>query len=183
MESTFNFERSLRQAGKVTLGFLFIPLVAMLLQTGLQWSVFDFIVVGGLVFTAVMGYMLLRSWSNSPTHSLAAMLAVVTTFLVIWVNLAVGLIGAGPHWGNWIYAIIPFVIVGGVLVGGRNVRGMTISMYAAAISFLVIGLIALIAGLQHLPESSVREILGINGMFAVLYLVSALLFQFGDQKS
>lgn len=183
MERTFNFERSLRIAGKVTLGFLFIPMLAMLLQTGLQWSVFDFMVVGGLVFTAAMGFMLLRSWSNSPTQSLAAMLAVASTFLVVWVNLAVGLIGAGPHWGNWIYAIIPFVIVGGVMIGGQNVRGLRISMYAAAISFLVIGLIALIAGLQNLPESSVREIIGINVMFATLYLFSALLFQFGDKRS
>ena len=45
-----------------------------------------------------------------------------------------------------------------------------------ALSHALIAAIALIARLDIAPESSVVEILGVNGFFAVLWVGSALLF-------
>jgi hypothetical protein len=50
-------------------------------------------------------------------------------------------------------------------------------LFAMAFSHVLIVVIALLARLDLSPESSVVEILGVNGFFAVLWTGSALLFR------
>ena len=53
---------------------------------------------------------------------------------------------------------------------------MAYALFSMAISIVVIAVIALAAGMQNYYGSSVTEILGVNGPFFVLYVVSGILF-------
>jgi hypothetical protein len=54
---------------------------------------------------------------------------------------------------------------------------MAAALFAMAGAQALVAVIALLAGKHHSPVSSVWEILGVNGMFVVLFAGSALLFR------
>ena len=54
---------------------------------------------------------------------------------------------------------------------------MACAMLATAIAQGLVAAAALVAGLHRAPESSVPEILAVNGFFVVLWVGSALLFR------
>jgi hypothetical protein len=47
---------------------------------------------------------------------------------------------------------------------------------------VLVTVIALIAGKQHAPGSSVPELVGLNGFFVALFIASAWLFQHAARK-
>jgi hypothetical protein len=102
---------------------------------------------------------------------------------MMYVNLAVGLIGGGPNPGNLMYIGVVIVVIFGMILSRLRPAGMERTSYAAAISLAVIAVIALVAKMHEYPGSSVIEILGVNGFFATLFLVSGLLFQFSRVSS
>lgn len=109
-------------------------------------------------------------------YRLALCAAVATPFLLLWVIGAVGLIGVEGDPFDRIYGgVIAVGIVGAMIVRFRA-RGMARALVAAALAQALVAVIALIIGKQHSPVSSVVEILGLNGFFVALWLVSSRLF-------
>ena len=102
--------------------------------------------------------------------------AIATPFLLLWVIGAVGLIGVEGDPFDLIYGGVLAVGLVGALIARFRPRGMARAMVAAAFAQALVAVIALIIGKQHSPVSSVIEILGLNGFFVVLWLVSARLF-------
>ena len=109
-------------------------------------------------------------------YRLALGAAVATPFLLLWIIGAVGLIGVEGDPFDRIYGGVIAVGVIGALIARFRPRGMARVMVAAAFAQALVAVIALIIGKQHSPVSSVIEILGLNGFFVVLWLVSARLF-------
>lgn len=109
-------------------------------------------------------------------HRLALCAAVATPLLLLWIIGAVGLIGVEGDPFDRIYGGVIAVGVAGALIARLRPRGMARAMVATACAQAVVAAIALIIGKQHSPVSSVVEILGLNGFFVVLWLVSARLF-------
>lgn len=102
--------------------------------------------------------------------------ALATALVLLWVIGAVGLIGVeGDPYDRVYGGVIGVGIIGAVIARFRP-RGMARAMVAAACAQALVAVIALIIGKQHSPVSSVVEILGLNGFFVVLWLVSARLF-------
>ncbi len=102
--------------------------------------------------------------------------ALATALVLLWVIGAVGLIGVeGDPYDRSYGGVIGVGIIGAVIARFR-LRGMARAMVAAALAQALVAVIALIIGKQHSPVSSVVEILGLNGFFVVLWLVSARLF-------
>lgn len=92
---------------------LCIPLVAMQFTDEVKWSIVDFIIMGILIFSTGFAYVLLTRSSSTIIHRAAVALAIGSTFLLIWVNLAVGLIGSGPNAANLMYiGIVAIIIIG-----------------------------------------------------------------------
>jgi F0F1-type ATP synthase assembly protein I len=56
-------------------------------------------------------------------------------------------------------------------------QAMSRALLATALAQMLVAVIALIAGMQHDPESSVSEILGVNVFFGAMFVFSALLFR------
>ena len=78
---------------------LLIPLVGMQFSTEVNWSFFDFIVMGTLLLiTGSMVEIMLRLVSGKENR-IAAIAIVIFLFLLIWAELAVGIFGT-PFAGN-----------------------------------------------------------------------------------
>lgn len=73
---------------------LLIPAVAMTLSDTVQWTWFDFIVMGSLLLGLGMTIsFVLKKFKQSPNR-LSYISAVIIVFLLIWAELAVGVFGS-----------------------------------------------------------------------------------------
>ncbi|OGU70034.1 MAG: hypothetical protein A2499_08140 [Stygiobacter sp. RIFOXYC12_FULL_38_8] len=153
-----------------------MPLTAMLLTDEMKWSPFDFIAAWILFFSAGLTYKLIARKMENKTYKAAVGLAAATALFLVWSNLAVGLIGNEDNPANWMYIGVLAIGFLGSIIARLQPKGMAKVLFIMALSHALIAAIALIARLDIAPESSVVEILGVNGFFAVLWVGSALLF-------
>lgn len=73
---------------------LLVPLVAMQFTDEVAWDLFDFAIAGALlVGTGVMYVMSARKVSN-PQYRAVIGVALAVALLLVWIELAVGIIGA-----------------------------------------------------------------------------------------
>ena len=78
---------------------LIIPLIAMQLTDEVEWSLFDFIIMGTLLLiTGLMGEIIFKKVKKYK-HRVILYVVVAITFLLIWAELAVGIFGT-PFSGN-----------------------------------------------------------------------------------
>ena len=165
----------------VTAFILMVPLVAMQFTTGVNWSVFDFIVMGVLLFSTGLAYELIASKGSNTVYRVAAGVAIGTAFLLIWVNLAVGFIGSGANPANLMYAGVPVIGIVGAVVAQFRPRGMARALFATALAQVLVPVIALIIEKSQVASGEVSlefvKALGLTGFFAALWVASALLFR------
>lgn len=170
----------------IPVGLLLLPLIAMQFTQAVDWGVFDFILMGALMGIVGGGIELAVKLSHSTRYRVAAVLALMAGFMMIWVNLAVGIIGDGDHPVNLLY----FVVVMGGLVGTVTSRfrpaGLATTLYLMVIALVLIGVGVIVTGSfpaatpasdAQAIEALVIQVLGITGFFSMLFLVPALLFQ------
>ncbi|MFA7227638.1 MAG: hypothetical protein WC061_01280 [Melioribacteraceae bacterium] len=156
---------------------LIIPLLAELITDEMDWSVSDFIAAWILLFTSFFIYKLVSGKVRNFEYRAAVAVAVGTGLFLVWSNLAVGLIGNEDNSANLMYIGVLAVGFLGAIIARLQPKGMTRVLFAMAFAHLLITVIALILRLDLAPESSIIEILGVNGFFAVLWSGSALLFR------
>jgi hypothetical protein len=163
----------------VTVLILMVPLVAMQFTSEVVWTLSDFIIAGAVLFSAgLLLRLVLNKGRSSLVYRLAVVVAFGTMLLMVWANLAVGLIGGGPHAGNLMYAGVVAVVLAGIFLSRFKSAGMEKAMYASAGALGLVAVIALLAKMDQYPGSSVIEILGVNGFFATAFIIAGLLFRF-----
>ncbi|SES94158.1 hypothetical protein [Stigmatella erecta] len=155
---------------------LLAPAVAMQFTTEVKWDITDFLVMGALIAAVGGAIEFLVRRSNSPAYRAGAALTLVTAFLLIWVNLAAGLIGTEDHRANLLYAGVFAILAGGALMSHFRPAGMMRTLVAAAAAQAAIGAAAVLAGWGMEGQNWPRDVIGANGMFAALWLASAALF-------
>lgn len=170
--------RSILWVAIVTLLILSIPLVAMQFTNEVDWSIMDFIIMGVLLFGTGVLFALVMRLSSNIVYKIAVGLAVGTAFFMTYVNLAVGLIGSGPHAGNLMYVSVILVLIIGVFLSRFTASGMERAMYLTAGTFAVLTAIAFMAKMYEYPSSSVIEVIGVNTFLATPFIVSGLLFRY-----
>ncbi len=178
MEKQQKFSQSILSVTLVTSLILLVPLVAMQFTTEVNWSVADFLVMGALIFSTGLSYMLITRYVTNIVYKAAIILGLGSTFLMIWANLAVGLIGSGPNPGNLMYLGVIAAGFIGTILSRFTPEGMERTMYGMALAVVLIAIIALVANMQQYPGSSVTEIIVVNGFFATLFGISGLLFRY-----
>lgn len=160
----------------VTALLLAVPLVAGRFTAGVDWSAFDFAIMGSLLFGAGLVYELATRTAATTAYRVAAAVALASAFLLVWVSLGVGVIGSDGDPANAMFAgVIGVGIVGAILARFRP-RGMARALFAMALAQLLVAAVALILGLGQ-PASPPLEILGLTAMFVALFVTSALLFR------
>lgn len=80
----------------VCLGLLMIPLIAMKFTDHVSWNLFDFIVMGGMLFASGSSYVFAVR-KLSPRRRIYIGIITAITFLWLWAELAVGVF---TNWGS-----------------------------------------------------------------------------------
>ncbi len=169
--------RNIIRIALVTACILLLPLVAMQFTDDVDWTVFDFVVAGALLFGTGLAYELVARKSNRRAYRGGVFVALASALFLTWANLAVGIIGSENEPANLMYFGVLAVGIIGALAARFRPSGMARALLAMAGAQALIAVIALLAGMDEYPGSSVAEILLINGLFAGMFVVSALLFQ------
>lgn len=102
--------------------------------------------------------------------------ALAAAFILVWLSLGVGIIGADGDPANLMYFGVLAVGIIGAAIARFRPRGMARALLATALAQASVAAIALIAGLGY-PWSGPLEILALNGFFVALFVGSAWLFR------
>lgn len=150
-------------------GLLMIPAIAMQLGAeGVHWTAFDFVVMGTLLGSCCAAYELATRMSGNTLYRLGFAVAIALGFLLVWINLAVGIIGDEDNLANAVFAGVSLVGAIGALLGQLRAAGMARAMVATGIAQLLAGGYALVLGSM---EGSM-----LSAAFAVMWFTSAALF-------
>ena len=109
-------------------------------------------------------------------YRFAVGVALAAAFILVWLNLAVGVLGTEDDLANLMYIGVLGVGIIGAIIARFQPDGMARAMVATALAQALVAAIALIAGMQS-PVSPATEILGLTGFFVALWLISAWLFR------
>jgi hypothetical protein len=162
---------------------LSVPLVAMQVTDEVAWGPGDFVVAGALIVgTGLLLRAAVRK-AGDLAYRAAVGVALAAAFVLVWTNLAVGLIGEPGDLANAMYVgVLAVGILGAITVRFRP-EGMARALLATALVQALVAGIALIAGEHEAPGSSVFEILAPNAFFAAVFIGSALLFRHAAHRS
>ncbi len=156
---------------------LLLPLLAMQFTDEVVWDGADFAVIGAMLFGACGACELTARMTGNIAYRAAVGVAVATAFILIWMNLAVGMIGSEDHPANLMFGGVLAVGILGALIVRFRPHGMARALAATALAQGLVGAIALIAGLGSAGANWPGAIVFLTGFFATLWLVSAWLFR------
>ena len=88
---------------------LSLPAIAMLFTDEVNWDGTDFIVMGALLAFACGVYEVGARLSGSRAYRAGFALSIVTGFLMVWINLAVGIVGSEDNPVNLLFFAILLV--------------------------------------------------------------------------
>lgn len=154
-----------------------LPLVAMQFTDEVVWDETDFAVIGAMLFSACAAYELAARMTRNIAYRAAAGVAIVSSFILIWINLAVGIIGSEDNPANLMYGGVLTVGIVGVIIARLRPRGMARALSATAFAQVLVGVIALAAGFGSTAPSFPEAIVFLTAFFAALWLISAWLFR------
>lgn len=155
---------------------LLAPLVAMQFTDEVAWSVADFAVAAALVLSTGLAYEMAVRTTSDTAYRAGVGVALVGAFLLVWLSLGVGIIGADGDPANLLYGGVLAVGIVGALLARFAPAGMARALFATALAQALVAAIAVVAGLGA-PYSGPLELIGLNGFFVALFAGSALLFQ------
>lgn len=161
---------------------LLLPLVAMQFTTEVNWDETDFIVMGAMLAIACGTVELAIRASGEAAYRLGAIVAVGAGFLLVWINLAVGIIGSEDNALNLVYAGVLAVAVVGSVVASFEPAGMARALFATAAAQMIVTVLALAWGWGAWEPPGAAGILALNAFFAALWLLSGGLFRRSARK-
>lgn len=154
---------------------LLLPLVAMQFTEEVNWTVSDFVVMGVMLLVAGGAFELALRTSNQTMYRIAALGAVGSGFFMVWVNLAVGIVGNEDNPLNLLYFGVLAVGFLGAIASRLKPRGMDVTGYIMAAATAAVGAVALITE-RNAPFYHPMDIIAVNIVFMVLFTGVALLF-------
>lgn len=173
-----SIRRQMMYVAMVTASILMVPLVAMFFTREVNWTLFDFVVAGVLLSGTGLAYVFISRLSNSTAYRTAVAIAVVSGLLLIWINLAVGIIGSENNPANQLYGAVLFTGFIGAVIARFKPQGMARTMYATALIQMLIPFIAMLVWRPALDNPpGIIGVFMLNTFFAALFLVSGLLFK------
>ena len=173
--SSTGISKSIARVAVATAMILMVPLVAMQFTQEVAWSPLDFVVAGALLFGAGLAYVLVSRQASHVTYRVAVGIAIAAGLLLIWVNLAVGIIGAEDNPANLMYAGVLLVAAAGALIARFRPLGMAIALLVTGLAQLLVAVIVLVGDVGA-PEAQRLPLLMANGFFFTLFAASGLLF-------
>ncbi len=152
---------------------LLAPWVAMRFTDEVAWSGGDFAVFGALVAATCVAFETTMRVARVPSYLLASTIAIGAAFLLLWANLAVGIVDEPGHPAN--LALLGVLAIGAVGAGLARLaaRGMSRVLAMMAVAQALAGGIAM----QMETQESPAFVLAFTGLYVAAWLSSALLFR------
>lgn len=148
---------------------LLLPWIAMQFTGEVAWDGADFLVFGAMLAAACGACEIATRLTASTSYRAAVGVAVAAAFLLVWMNLAVGIIGSEGNPANLLYAGVLVVGAAGTLVARFQPMGMARAALATAVAQATVAPIALNAG-------GLKAFV-LTAFFVVPWLLSAWLFR------
>lgn len=148
---------------------LLLPLIAMQFTSEVNWGLEDFLAAAVLLGVSAGVFELAMGRQRSGAYKRGVALAVGGALVMMWVNLAVGIIGDEGNPANLMYVGIVGVVLLGAAVSRLRPRGMMMTMLAAAGAQVLAFVVALAAGWGFT--------LPITVVFLAIWIGSAQLFR------
>lgn len=128
------------------LALLAFPLVGMQFTDEIRWTGSDFAAMGVLLGLACLAFEVAARLAATPAFLVASLMAIGAGFLMVWINLAVGIIGSEDNRENLLFAGVLVIAITGSLVARLQPRGMAWAMWATAAAQAAVGVYALAGG-------------------------------------
>lgn len=158
-------------------GLLALPLVAMQFTDEVQWGPEDFLAMGIMLGTVGAGMEVAVRMSRNLAYRMAFALSLAAGFLLLWINLAVGIIGSDDDAANGPYAFVLMIAMLGSLASLFRPRGMAWSMAVAGVMQAVVPVLAWVDGAEAVtrPEVGFLTVFfcGMWGVAAALFFQAA----------
>jgi hypothetical protein len=139
--------------------------------------------MGILLFGTGLTYVFISKMSDRIAYRAAVGVAAAAGFLLIWMNLAVGIIGSENNPANLMYLGVLAVGITGAAIAHFRPNGMARTLFVTAIAQLLVPIMALLIWRTSFNESpGIVGVFILNAFFAGLFVVSALLFRQAAQK-
>ncbi|MBT8235984.1 MAG: hypothetical protein KJO04_07310 [Bacteroidia bacterium] len=158
---------------------LLIPLITMQYTSEVNWDFTDFAVMGAVLFGIGLAYELIARRSQKTTYRVAFGIGLLGAFLLFWVNGAVGLIGNEAQTANLLYGAVFIVGLAGSILSRFKARGMYYTLIVAAIVQMLVPVTAFFIWPPPVTSwsPSVLGVFVLSGFFALIFLLSGLLFK------
>ncbi|MBL0039956.1 MAG: hypothetical protein IPP28_02670 [Xanthomonadales bacterium] len=152
-----------------------LPVIAMRFTTEMNWSVFDFVFWALMLGAAGGAYEIATRMSRSSAYRAGFGIAIVGAFALVWISLAVGIIGDEDDPANLVFAAVLLTGLIGAAVARLQPQGMAHALVAVAIVQALAVPVAAIAG------SSEGAVL--SACFVALWLGAAQMFRIAARQS
>jgi hypothetical protein len=140
----------------ITAAVLAVPALAMAFQLavpdpgsgtdGVNWGPGDFLAAAVMILGAGLLYEWAATRAGTTMHRLAVAIMAGAALLLVWANLAVGIIGEPGNPANLLYFGVLAVLVIGASIARLEPRAMSLALFATAGAQALVALIALVAG-------------------------------------
>ena len=158
----------------VTVGFLLIPLWGTFHVDGWNWGWRGFVVAGAFVFGAALTFELAVKGMRNRSYRFAMGLTVATALVLLWMNFVLAI---DVSLANFMYFGVIVVGLVGAAIARLRARGMALALATMAIAQILVPFIALVFWKTRVAPGAAVPVIGLNGVFIVLFAISALLFR------
>lgn len=148
---------------------LSLPAIAMRFTSEVDWGPADFIIMGVLLALACGSYELVTRISSHWAYRAGAAAAIVVSFLTVWVNLAVGMVGDEGNPANLFFGLVIAVGALGAAAARFRPAGVARAMEAAAAAQVLMAAYA-----SFVDDAPIAVLIA---LFALPWIVSAQLFR------
>ncbi len=159
---------------------LLVPLVAMQFTTEVAWSLFDFAFAGALLFGTGLAFELITRKAGSIAYRAAAGVALLAALLLVWINLAVGIIGPEDNPANLMYLGVLAVLSLGAVGTRFRPKGMAQALFVTAVAQVLVSVVGLLIWKPEIISAEalvdLLKVAGVNALFVVMWASSGLLF-------
>jgi hypothetical protein len=155
---------------------LLIPLCGNLYVRGWQWSPFDFVAAFVVLFGAGIMFEWVASKGVTSAYRVAVGVACATGLVLLWINMAVGLIGSDDNPANLMYLAILALAFSGAYLAGFEPRRISRALLTTAVAQALVPVFALVLNPNDFSPG-VAKVFCLNSFFVAMWVVSAMLFR------
>jgi predicted membrane channel-forming protein YqfA (hemolysin III family) len=182
MNTEPTFHQSIPFLALITGAILLLPFIGMQFSDEVNWTLSDFVFAGVMIFGTGLFYKFITRKSQDMLYRVAIGFALLTGFILIWVNMAVGIVGSEDNPANLMYFAVIAVGLIGALLARFESNKMASVMFVMTGAQGIVAVIILTLGLYQTPPSSVVHIISVSGFFMVLFIVSGFFFRYAIQE-